>query len=268
MTPPISIDGTDITGATIDGQEVQEITVDGQLVFSDPLFFDADRDSGLNFNIQNISNGEFGFSSSDPSGSDGDGGVRLENSPFTSQNFHMYNINGTKPSTNAGVVHTQNNLQNYPQPGTRIRVFEAQDGCSPHHQTCFKYNNSNDQLIMGISRTCGPRNDGGDDARIWVWDGNSYNIQGTTPSGFSSSRPDYNMGEFFELEWEWRSNGELYARYHNLDQNTGVRTESSNLAFITNITSATTSESVNALGFGHDSGGTDGACSKIIVEQL
>jgi len=34
MTPPISIDGTDITGATIDGQDVQEITVDGQTVFT------------------------------------------------------------------------------------------------------------------------------------------------------------------------------------------------------------------------------------------
>jgi len=33
MTPPISIDGTDITGATIDGTDVQEITVDGQTVF-------------------------------------------------------------------------------------------------------------------------------------------------------------------------------------------------------------------------------------------
>jgi len=34
MTPPISIDGTDITGATIDGTDVTEITVDGQTVFS------------------------------------------------------------------------------------------------------------------------------------------------------------------------------------------------------------------------------------------
>jgi len=34
MTPPISIDGTDITGATIDGTDVQEITVDGDVVFS------------------------------------------------------------------------------------------------------------------------------------------------------------------------------------------------------------------------------------------
>jgi hypothetical protein len=34
MTPPSSIDGTDITGATIDGQDVQEITVDGQTVFT------------------------------------------------------------------------------------------------------------------------------------------------------------------------------------------------------------------------------------------
>jgi len=34
MMPPISIDGTDITGATIDGQDVQEITVDGQTVFT------------------------------------------------------------------------------------------------------------------------------------------------------------------------------------------------------------------------------------------
>jgi len=34
MTPPISIGGTDITGATIDGTDVQEITVDGDVVFS------------------------------------------------------------------------------------------------------------------------------------------------------------------------------------------------------------------------------------------
>jgi len=34
MSPPTSIDGTDITGATIDGTDVQEITVDGQTVFS------------------------------------------------------------------------------------------------------------------------------------------------------------------------------------------------------------------------------------------
>jgi len=34
MTPPTSIDGTDITGATIDGQDVQEITIDGQTVFA------------------------------------------------------------------------------------------------------------------------------------------------------------------------------------------------------------------------------------------
>jgi len=34
MSPPISIDGTDITGATIDGTDVQEITVDGDVVFS------------------------------------------------------------------------------------------------------------------------------------------------------------------------------------------------------------------------------------------
>jgi len=34
MTPPTSIDGTEITGATIDGTDVTEITVDGQTVFS------------------------------------------------------------------------------------------------------------------------------------------------------------------------------------------------------------------------------------------
>jgi len=34
MSPPTSIGGTDITGATIDGTDVQEITVDGQTVFT------------------------------------------------------------------------------------------------------------------------------------------------------------------------------------------------------------------------------------------
>jgi len=38
MTPPISIDGTDITGATIDGTDVQEITVDGDTVFTAGVF--------------------------------------------------------------------------------------------------------------------------------------------------------------------------------------------------------------------------------------
>jgi len=41
MSPPISIDGTDIAGATIDGQDVSEITVDGDTVFT------AIPDSGL-----------------------------------------------------------------------------------------------------------------------------------------------------------------------------------------------------------------------------
>jgi len=34
MSPPIEIDGTDISGATIDGTDVTEITVDGQTVFT------------------------------------------------------------------------------------------------------------------------------------------------------------------------------------------------------------------------------------------
>jgi hypothetical protein len=48
--PPISIDGTDITGATIDGTEVTEITVDGETVFT------ALPSSGLlhDFNAQNV----------------------------------------------------------------------------------------------------------------------------------------------------------------------------------------------------------------------
>jgi len=41
MTPPISIDGTDITGATIDGTDVTEITVDGQTVFSAEIYPDG-----------------------------------------------------------------------------------------------------------------------------------------------------------------------------------------------------------------------------------
>jgi hypothetical protein len=40
MTPPTSIDGTDITGATIDGQDIEEITVDGDVVFSAGGSFD------------------------------------------------------------------------------------------------------------------------------------------------------------------------------------------------------------------------------------
>jgi hypothetical protein len=34
MTPPINIDGSEVTGITIDGTEVSEVTVDGQTVFA------------------------------------------------------------------------------------------------------------------------------------------------------------------------------------------------------------------------------------------
>lgn len=48
MSPPINIDGQDITGATIDGQEVQEITVDGDVVFqaTRPPIFQEDYEDG------------------------------------------------------------------------------------------------------------------------------------------------------------------------------------------------------------------------------
>ena len=50
MIPPISIDGTDITGATIDGTDVTEITVDGQTVFTagPPIIVDDFESGNLN----------------------------------------------------------------------------------------------------------------------------------------------------------------------------------------------------------------------------
>jgi N-acetylneuraminic acid mutarotase len=56
MTPPISIDGTDITGATIDGTDVQEITVDGQTVFSasQPKIFTLGGDNGSDDDFDGI----------------------------------------------------------------------------------------------------------------------------------------------------------------------------------------------------------------------
>jgi len=48
MTPPISIDGTDITGATIDGTDVQEITVDGQTLFTAEEIVDNFESGNLN----------------------------------------------------------------------------------------------------------------------------------------------------------------------------------------------------------------------------
>jgi len=56
MTPPISIDGTDITGATIDGTDVQEITVDGDVVFSAAPDIIDDFESG-NLNAYNSTSG-------------------------------------------------------------------------------------------------------------------------------------------------------------------------------------------------------------------
>jgi len=60
MTPPISIDGTDITGATIDGTDVQEITVDGQTVFSASFsyFDDFDTNTFSEYTLRNVSSVE------------------------------------------------------------------------------------------------------------------------------------------------------------------------------------------------------------------
>jgi len=60
MSPPTSIDGTDITGATIDGTDVQEITVDGDVVFSAVETSDIDGfESG---NLNNYTVFQSGFS--------------------------------------------------------------------------------------------------------------------------------------------------------------------------------------------------------------
>jgi hypothetical protein len=53
MTPPINIDGSEVTGITIDGTEVSEVTVDGQTVFTPSVI----PDSGL------LHNWDFGDSS-------------------------------------------------------------------------------------------------------------------------------------------------------------------------------------------------------------
>ena len=60
MTPPISIDGTDITGATIDGTDVQEITVDGDVVFTSQL--DLPNNAVHHYDISQLT----GFSDGDP----------------------------------------------------------------------------------------------------------------------------------------------------------------------------------------------------------
>jgi len=62
MTPPISIDGTDITGATIDGTDVTEITVDGQTVFTSTFFSDSFEDNDVS-DWTNLSLDTFGTSS-------------------------------------------------------------------------------------------------------------------------------------------------------------------------------------------------------------
>jgi hypothetical protein len=68
MTPPTSIDGTDITGATIDGQDVEEITVDGQTVFGayNPLvddFEDGDLVPSGNWSAWSGNTGSYSASS-------------------------------------------------------------------------------------------------------------------------------------------------------------------------------------------------------------
>ena len=64
MTPPISIDNTDITGATIDGTDVTEITVDGDVVFSAEAIIE-DFETG-NLNSYTITDSGFAASTNNP----------------------------------------------------------------------------------------------------------------------------------------------------------------------------------------------------------
>jgi len=96
MTPPISIDGTDITGASIDGTDVQEITVDGQTVFSAEKIIDDFEDG--NINEYNGDTGDYSVTSSNPiSGSS--------------------SLLSTAGSFATPYIHSTSGLQNYPQAG-------------------------------------------------------------------------------------------------------------------------------------------------------
>jgi len=206
---PTSIDGTDITGATIDGTDVQEITVDGQTVFT----------AGPTNDIANFNSGSL------DSAFTGDRGNYSVVSSPTIEGSHSL----TDSASGGETIYASNGLPDLPGPGDTFSTYIRGDGGSNFQRVLFG----------------GPDGDNCYGAAAGSF-GSSPRIEkivSGSATGLASGSSSTN-GDWFDLEVEFGSGGNITVRLFSVNQSTGSR-----ISQIDSVTTTDTTFSTAGLGF-------------------
>ena len=207
MSPPTSIDGTDITGATIDGEEVQEITVDGDTVFTASSGSVILPESGdMQFFSGDTADMSILDTTQDPAINDG---------PYRNLAL-MENNDGDSMRRGKSIISTSG-LNKYPVAGQTLTWIQSEPDYNKDNgrpmATFFGVQNSSNYYWVGID----PR-----DSFYLVKDGS---IQ-------QESFPVIDPGFWYEIEVVWGTGGSIVARLFDIDQSNGSRiSELSEISF-------------------------------------
>jgi len=213
MIPPISIDGTDITGATIDGTDVTEITVDGDVVFS------VGPDADVIDNFEDSPAGVYAASDTLEDYYDGWNGssiVSVDSEHFRQtgtvfEGSQALEMAGTSNPFTGIVSHKGDGLNRYPEQGETVeyRVY--------FENTADK---SSQLMYFGVPDGDSPRDNGyliqlstgGDPEylRIGKFSNGSF-----TELVISNNEP--NSDEWLRVECEWGNNDVITMRVENED---------------------------------------------------
>jgi len=200
MTPPISIDGTDITGATIDGTDVQEITVDGDVVFSaGPSYPPGTVDNFQSGNLNNYNGelNEFNITSTNP----------IDGS---------FSLNG---SVDVNYIYSKSGLPNYPQAGDSFSFKMRVEGTVNIFCGMVFGVQANEDENYSVFMSSD-----GDDVRLRKNVGQvSF---GSGLGGFNNSQ-NYN-NDVFRFEVDWGTNGTITVTVHNETTSTQIGSGSVN----------------------------------------
>jgi hypothetical protein len=167
----VSIDGTDISGATIDGQAVQEITVDGDVVWT------------ANQVIDGFEDGDISEYSGYTSGSTAQIGT-VKNGSYALE----INDSGSK-----SVLHSTSGLNYYPSQGDAWRYWVQAGSGGNHCHMGFGYQSSGNSYDVDTMVGSGKI--------VLNVDGNSL-----ASSSVSLSRVNW-----YEVKIDWGSDGEISA---------------------------------------------------------
>ena len=197
MSPPTSIDGTDITGATVDGTDVQQITVDGDVVFSaGPAIIDDFEDGNLNEYQGDVS--DFSITSSSTiSGSNSLKAVNIEGNAGGREKY----------------IHSTSGLANYPSAGDSFSFKKRIDGAI----------NSQSGMVFGVQAS------ENDNYFVKIRTGSNGSIDinkdvstSSLGSNLARSSMNINTNDTLRCEIDWGSNGLISVELYNDDTNTFI----------------------------------------------